>query len=1009
MDDENNPIFELPFPVTLPSAAYREPDLDLLIEYGLDFLSPAEIFTGVSSDLGKQDSRMKSSAASEQWHTAAANLLIFLLQSAGSDITRSIKELELIPLVNGTWAKACDVVASLCFTNMDGIAIPEDLPLTLISPLATQNTARTTLFRELGAKELSISDIRQQIFDRYPPSEIPNPNLGEIGLTEDISIKHLKFLYLTHDQEKIDTKNFRQLAVFTEGSALKRPALEDVYMFNHSNKYRTRRYSILVASFDVERLSPCYYTAKWQREVAWINWLRSAIGVRTRLKLIGNKGPTSILRELISHKGDKLLGILHSHWLEIDSAIEKYPTLKNEIAEAFVPCGGRLVELSSTYLPLPRLVISSSAFLQPANSFPFLDLSNTLAPTDLSAWEFLCDNFGVGDYNDGIFYLDILQTIARDDYDIGYSEAVPTRTFGLYKLLYREVGVPAVNKESSEYLRTVFASSEWPLILLPVSGTAQQRWKDVDGCRWDCPGNMKSLSGLQSHYMAVYDPDTLMTVIRPFMREVVGVSDLSADDVVQELLLQKVDPSPHSELIRELYNRLPELLSAASSWDKFALREKFRTTALIFAQDEWHTTDTCVWSRENSVSGKVQLSQYYSGMESTFVDALGITLDLDMAYDLVLAVGVSPTATIQQAKETLRRFNSVLSNAKTQPDPIQILRSSVFPVRYPNGSVELSRADLVDFAISDQQISEQRLRDSVEMLDFAPDEVRTLQPLLKWAGLKNRFLSARVLEITKPLETIVLLSDPRRSIQHRAHSLCRIAKHFKSPRARDIKLLHRILRLSKVFESSPIITELCLLEGGCTVIVDQQESEVYLDCTHDKLNVYIPKDTRRQDLCFLFDLPHALFEWIMSESLPQAEDRETELAKRLIASVLNSEPRNATWFLDKENIIALDIFEERSITSDASAADDVSAVKVPLRRCRVRLPPVRAYTVTAKSNDGVETTEIKKKNFGAAKQRPKVVFTGAGLVETELCSSTAFEALRLASPSLSSDGDSLSS
>ncbi|KAI0810035.1 hypothetical protein GGR55DRAFT_679264 [Xylaria sp. FL0064] len=241
------------------------------------------------------------------------------------------------------------------------------------------------------------------------------------------------------------------------------------------------------------------------------------------------------------------------------------------------------------------------------------------------------------------------------------------------------------------------------------------------------------------------------------------------------------------------------------------------------------------------------------------------------------------------------------------------------------------------------------------MLDFAPDEVRSLQPLLKWAGLKNRFISARVLEITKPLETIVLLSDPRRSIQHRAHSLCQLAIHS------------------------------------------------------DKLNIHIPKDTRRQDLCLLFDLPHAFFEWIMSESLPQEEDRETELAKRLIASVLNPEPHSATWFLDKENIIALDVFEERSITLDASAAGDVSAVKVPLRRYRVRLPPVQTHTVTAKSNDGVETTEIKKKSFGAAKQRPEVIFTGAGLVETELCSSTAFEALRLASPSLSSDGHSSSS
>ncbi|KAI0971040.1 hypothetical protein F4678DRAFT_461586 [Xylaria arbuscula] len=448
MDDENNPIFEVPFPVTLPSTAYHESDLELLTKYGLGFLSSAEILTGVSNDLKKQDSRMKTPATSEKWHTAAANLLVFLLRSAGTDTARNIKEMELIPLVNGTWAKACDVGSSLSFASIDGIAIPEDLPLTLISPLATQNTARAALFRELGAKELSISDIRQHIFDRYPASETLDPMVGETGLIEDISIKHLKFLYLTHNHEKVGTNNFRRLMVFTEGSALKCPALEDVYLFNHSDKYRTQRYSMLVASFDVERLSSCYYTAKWQLEVAWINWLRTAIGIHTHLKLIDNNGPTSILRELTSHKSDKLLGVLQSQWPQVERAIEKDSSLKYEIANALVLCGGRLVELSSTYLPLPKLVISSSAFLQPANSFPFLDLSDTLAPTDLSAWKFLLGNFGVGDHNNGIFYLDILQTIARDDYDGRYGEAAPDRTFSLYELLDQEVGVAAANKGS---------------------------------------------------------------------------------------------------------------------------------------------------------------------------------------------------------------------------------------------------------------------------------------------------------------------------------------------------------------------------------------------------------------------------------------------------------------------------------------------------------------------------------------------------------------------------------
>lgn len=95
----------------------------------------------------------------------------------------------------------------------------------------------------------------------------------------------------------------------------------------------------------------------------------------------------------------------------------------------------------------------------------------------------------------------------------------------------------------------------------------------------------------------------------------------------------------------------------------------------------------------------------------------------------------------------------------------------------------------------------------------------------------------------------------------------------------------------------------------------------------------------------------------MSDSLPR-EDREAELAKRLISSVLNSEPRSSTWFLNKEGIIAL----------DSLVSDDDSAVQVPLRQYRVRLPPVQAHTVTTRSNDGAETTENKKDKVDVVKQ-----------------------------------------
>ncbi|KAI1360424.1 hypothetical protein F5Y08DRAFT_48461 [Xylaria arbuscula] len=389
-------------------------------------------------------------------------------------------------------------------------------------------------------------------------------------------------------------------------------------------------------------------------------------------------------------------------------------------------------------------------------------------------------------------------------------------------------------------------------------------------------------------------------------------------------------------------------------------------------------------------------------MESTFVDALGISLNIETAYDMILAVGSSPTATVQQAKEALRRLNSLLPNAERQPDPKRILRSLIFPVRYPNGSVELSCAHQVDFGIVDQEIFEQDLRDSEEILDFTLAEVHDLHPLIKWAGLEGRFLSARTVEMTKPLGATEIMPSSQRDIRLKAHLLCRIAAHFNSRRASDIELLHHVLGQSQLFvyRSSHIITELCLVENGCLVAVDQQESGVLLDDTNGMLNIYLPRDTHRQGECFVFDLPHALYRWIMAESPMGEENPEAEFAKRLITVVLNLEPHMATLFLNKEGIAALN-----SLT-----ADNISDVQKPLPQVRVRLPPVQAPEGVTNSVDKPKITENEndKRKVESIQDKPMAMFTGNGIVKAEESSPlSVFENLRITSP-LPSSGQQLS-
>ncbi|KAI0502924.1 hypothetical protein F5B22DRAFT_652616 [Xylaria bambusicola] len=399
MDNEKTPIFEFPFTIaTLPSKAYDESDLNLLTEYGLRFADTADILRTISQDLGRRRPQMKSSATSEQWHTAAAKLLIFLLDKVGKcnfdDV--SIYNMDLIPLVDGRWVRASARENPLSFSSVDGLTIPEDLPLNLISPLAAQNEARAALFKRLGANVSSLSDIQKLIFNKYPSDMYLDNSLEKAGLSQEISVKHLQFLYLSHNKAPADAADLRKIAVFTENSVLIRPALEEVYLLSHNTQTGAEKLLMSDESpdgFGLHILSSCYYRAKWQQEDGWINWLQTTLGICSRLKLIDDNGPTSTFRSIISHRKNNLLAVLQCCWPDIDKTIRQYPSLINEISHTLVPCGDRCIELSSTHLPLPDLVATCSVYLENVNSFPFLDLSNTLAPNDLSAWTFLSDIF----------------------------------------------------------------------------------------------------------------------------------------------------------------------------------------------------------------------------------------------------------------------------------------------------------------------------------------------------------------------------------------------------------------------------------------------------------------------------------------------------------------------------------------------------------------------------------------------------------------------------------------
>lgn len=182
-------------------------------------------------------------------------------------------------------------------------------------------------------------------------------------------------------------------------------------------------------------------------------------------------------------------------------------------------------------------------------------------------------------------------------------------------------------------------------------------------------------------------------------------------------------------------------------------REMFKDEDLIYAPvhqpRQWFSTVDCVWSSEGKMLGKPCLESFYPDLEELFVDYFEIPrLNFALVYQQLIGIGDS-TLRAPDAKILLESLAALLK-AEKHPRPEfgeEAKSSRVFPVRTPGGGTEQLSA-LDEFAIVDREHYAAALKERIKFLDFSLDEVQRLKPLLRWAGLDDRYLSRLVSEQT---------------------------------------------------------------------------------------------------------------------------------------------------------------------------------------------------------------------------------------------------------------------
>lgn len=186
----------------------------------------------------------------------------------------------------------------------------------------------------------------------------------------------------------------------------------------------------------------------------------------------------------------------------------------------------------------------------------------------------------------------------------------------------------------------------------------------------------------------------------------------------------------------------------------------------------WHKTDQCLWTSATRIRGMLTLNELYPELRDFFVRGLGVrTMTVKMVYDKL----VGPALSVEETKQTIETFNSLLVNTadRSKLDVAAVFDKAVFPVRIPDAGVKLCRGK-EGFALLDRQSLGDEFAGKAKFLDFSIDELRTLQPFIAWAGLGQRYLSKMIKEISSVGEGSKRpISSPDRDVRTKARALLR--------------------------------------------------------------------------------------------------------------------------------------------------------------------------------------------------------------------------------------------
>ncbi|KAL4924172.1 uncharacterized protein BDV17DRAFT_301281 [Aspergillus undulatus] len=969
------------------SSRYLQRDLTLLQNYGLRMMSKSEILERLGRDVENDGSSiMRNPNTDNDWHSRVAKILISLLKADPAGMGRRIKILNLIPLIGGEWraSRTCGI-SPIYFHKVHGYPLPTDGPFNLVEPSAESNPVRKQLFELLCVKKASVQEARSRIIGQ---DKRWTPHVAT-------SRSYLQFLYLT---DHLDRDNdfglvYNNVRPFNSNNT-RLPLSHGVYYFPGDGPYSPQQ---LLAGFDpgdpsrgANDLRPVILHHEYMRDCpekpaeeahTWESWLSVKLKIHNAIPLTRIGRISEECLYVATSFPEKFMSFLLKSWKSEQLLITGSPTATKQLLDLEVLCeDGTMYPLGETYIRTDLTKIADT-LLREGDFFPWLKIDPSIDDSaEFAKIDVLAKALHFGHPKTELdFYLSILFFVASASVKRGQL-LNNDRVFDLYARIETRCQESASPNEAQEVVRSVF--EEQRLVYVREYDRELSHWGFPHECLWEAPSHMQCFHPLKKRYEGVANQRTIQDLFQNTLR----IRDAGIDDFLLELEWKMKKPGDCDfdqvyDIYRELDKRRPQMDGLTVR----EIREQFENSSFVYLESadgkKWHKPSECLWSTVTDIKGMVALNDVYEELSEFFIDLLSVrTLTLQMVHDKLVEQG-SRQSSVEEVKETIWHLNSYMQSESNLPDPRRVLTARIFPVRYPNGSVELCSGDL-DFAIADRKHLMGLFSGNAKILDFNVNEIARLEPFLRWLGLNKRYLSSSVKEISSLRgDSSRSLTLPDRNIARKAHGLLRIAVHFRSPRiSNGEQAFFDLLKDIEVRETDGISSELHLNQDGTDIKVEVSQCEIHFQEVESQLMIFVPRDEQSQYLCFLDRIPRALVEWIMTEPSTGICEPFNDKALDVMSKVLQADRKYMGLTLDRAGIMSIETPDDW-VVDDDTASDDTSVVEA--------IQTVRAEFATL-DDDGVSTTTYEGPSTPSLTSS-RSLFTPQGTPGTEYNMSTGPE------------------